>query len=386
MADDQVEFPDAHSVTDSVTESSEQGLLSRLWDSVGAAALGLVFFLASFVVLYQNEGTVNEATLAKGAAVVDAARPDPGAVGKFVAATGALVSTAKLGDAYLAPGSYVTLTRKAEMYAWEEDQTTKTEKNVGGGEKKVTTYSYDKRWTSTPESSDGFKKKDGHYNPAMAVKGETLKASTASVGALALGMEEVSLPGGSAVRLADAETSGGTVSGEHLYVGSARPAEPRVGDVRLSYSALAPGGTYTVLGKLDSTTRIAAAKVDDRTMYRVFSGTKEDALKTLQTEYELWVWGFRLIGFLLCWGGLRMMMSPLNTLLDVLPFLGDMGRGLTGFVTFPIALVLSGITIVIAWITHSLLAMVTIGIVCLVLGVKFFGARKDGARPASRAA
>ncbi|MEB3224016.1 MAG: TMEM43 family protein [Candidatus Sericytochromatia bacterium] len=386
MADDDVEFSSGGESSDSVTESSEQGLLSRLWDSVGTALLGIVFFLASFVVLYMNEGTVNEADLAKKAAAVDAAKPDQGAIGKFVAATGPLATSARLGDAYLPAGNYVVLTREAEMYAWQEAKDTKTEKSAGGSEKKTTTYKYDTDWTSSPESSDGFKKKEGHHNPPMAVKGETQKAAEAAVGALALQMSEVSLPGGAPVRLEGATTTGGTVSGEHLYVGSARAAEPKVGDVRLSYTALAPGGTYTAFGKLESGTRLAAAEVDKRTMYRVFAGSKEDALKTLQTEYQIWIWGFRLLGFLLCWGGLRMMVSPLNTLLDVLPFLGDMGRGLTGFITFPIALVLSGITIVIAWITHSLVAMVTIGIVCLVLGIKFFGARKDAGQVASRAA
>ncbi|MEB3328619.1 MAG: TMEM43 family protein [Candidatus Sericytochromatia bacterium] len=386
MADDPVEFPDARGITDSVTVTSERGLLSRLWNSVGAAFLGVVLFLASFVVLYQNEGTVNEATLARGATVVDATRPAPEAVGKFVAATGPLSSSAKLGDAYLPAGPYIALTRTAEMYAWDEDQTTRTEKALGGSEKKITTYTYNQRWTSTPDRSDGFKQQDGHFNPPMAVKGETLKAPEASVGALALAMGEVTLPGGSPLRLETAGPAGGTVSGAHLYLGDARPAEPRVGDVRLSYTALAPGGVYTVLGQLDSPHHIGAAKLDDRKLYRVFVGTRDDALKTLQTEYELWVWGFRLLGFLLCWGGLRMMVSPLNTLLDVVPFLGNVGRGVTGFVTFPIALGLSGITIVIAWITHSLLAMVAIGILCLVGGIRLFGTRKAERQPTSQAA
>jgi hypothetical protein len=386
LADDHVEFPEARSVTDSVTETHEQGLFSRLWDSIWSALLGVVFFFASFVVLYVNEGTVNEATLAKGAIEVNATRPDAAAAGKFVAATGPLSTNAQLGDAYVAAGNYLTLTRSAEMYAWDEEKSTKAEKSVGGSERKVTTYSYETRWTSAPDSSDGFKQKDGHHNPPMPVKGETFKAREASIGALALEMDKVALPGGSRVELTTVKTSGGTVAGEHLYLGGASPQAPKVGDVRLSYRALSPGGPYTVLGQLDATNRVAAARVDDRTMYRVFSGSKADALKALQTEYEAWLWGFRLLGFLLCWGGLRMMMSPLNTLLDVLPFLGDMGRGLTGFVTFPIALVLSGITILVAWITHNLFAMIAIGIVCLVAGVKFFGARKPAGRQASRAA
>ena len=154
-----------------------------------------------------------------------------------------------------------------------------------------------------------------------------------------------------------------------------------MGDTRLSYTALAPGGKYTVLGKLDGTTGLSGYvlkddKGNEREFYRMFAGTKADALKQLSLEYSMWIWGFRLLGFLMCWGGMRMMMEPLNTLFDVLPFLGSMGRGLTGFVTFPIAVVLSGITIVVAWITHSLIAMVLIGLATLVGGLMLFGKRK----------
>lgn len=386
MAPDNVEFPDAANLHDSVTEVTERGLFSRLGSSIGTALMGVVFFFGSFYVLYQNEGTVNEATLAKDAVVVSAEKPDAAQVGKFVAATGPLLSQAQLGDSYLEAGNYLLLKREAEMFAWKESKDTKTEKNVGGSEKKTTTYTYEKEWTTSPTNSSGFKRAEGHYNPAMTVKSETIRAEEASVGALALQMKEVSLPSAKTLSLAALETQGGHVSGEHLYLAAARPESPEIGDVRLSYSALAPGGEYTVLGTMASLNSIAPAKVEDRTLYRVFQGTKEDALKTLQTEYTLWLWGFRLLGFLLCWGGLRMMMSPLNTLLDILPFLGSMGRGLTGFVTFPIALVLSGITIVVAWITHSLIAMIAIGVVALVVGIKFLGAKKPAALAAGEAA
>lgn len=386
MAPDNVEFPEAANLSDSVTAVSERGLLSRLGGSIGNALLGVVFFFGSFVVLYMNEGTVNEATLAKDAVAISAEKPDPAQVGKFVAASGPLVSQAQLGDAYLGAGNYLVLSRKAEMFAWEEHKETRTEKQTGGSEKTITTYSYEKDWTSSPDDSSGFQRPEGHRNPAMSVKSETYRAEKASVGALALQMDEVSLPGTRPLALANLKTQGGQIAGEHLYLAPSRPEEPRVGDVRVSYSVLSPGGNYTVLGKLESASSIAPAKLDDREMYRVFEGSKEDALKTLQTEYTLWIWGFRLLGFLLCWGGLRMMMSPLNTLLDIFPFLGDMGRGLTGFVTFPIALVLSSVTIVVAWITHSLWAMIGIGLVALVLAIKYFGAKKPAVLSAGKAA
>ncbi|MEB3196476.1 MAG: TMEM43 family protein [Candidatus Sericytochromatia bacterium] len=382
-----LEFPGASfgSSGDSVTEVSEKGLFARLGESIGTALLGVVFFLASFVVLYKNEGTVDESKMARSAVEISAAAPDASKVGQFVAATGPLASQAKLGDEFLAPGNYLKLTREAQMYAWVENKESRTEKQVGGSEKTVTTYSYKRDWTGYPRDSDKFKRQVGHHNPPMTVKGTSVTADQGSLGSLSLDMAKVALPSGSPLRLSEASIKGGTAVGNQLYVGRANPNDPRVGDVRVTYSALAPGGTYTVLGKLESASAIGPAMVEDREFYRVFQGSKKDALETLSTEYKLWIWGFRLLGFLLCWGGLGMMVSPINTLLDVLPFLGSFGRGLTGFVTFPIALFLSGLTILIAWITHSLVAMVVIGVAGLLLGIRLFGAKK-APKAAARAA
>ena len=365
--------------SDSYTEVTEQGWFSRLFGSIFSALFGVAIFFGSFVVLYMNEGSVDESKLAKNATEVSAAAPSSGAVGKFVAATGPLVTDARLGDAYLAPGNYVTLSRTAEMYAWDETKHETKEKKTGGGERTVTTYDYDRKWTSSPDSSSSFKVKAGHHNPTMSVKSDTWKASEAKLGALKLDMAKLSLPGGDDVALTDANVKQGEPSGGYVYLAGARAGSPRVGDIRLSYDAVAPGGTYTVLGKLASTAAIAPQVVEKREFYRLFEGTKADALKQLSFEYSMWVWGFRLLGFLMCWGGMRMFMEPLNTLFDVLPFLGSLGRGLTGFITFPIALVLTTVTIIVAQIMHNLIAMIVVGLLIVVGGVAFFGKKKGGA-------
>ncbi len=368
-----------HDRQDSYTEVTHQGWFSRLFGSIFSAMFGVVIFFGSFAVLYWNEGAVDDSKLAKNAVEVNAASPSSGAVGKFVAATGPLKTSAQLGDEYLKAGNYVTLSRTAEMYAWVEQKSEKKEKKVGGGEKTITTYDYERRWDSSPSSSNSFKVKSGHFNPEMRVKSDSWKAESASLGALKVKMDAITLPGGNNVALSDETVKTGDPNGGYLYVGGARSGQPRVGDVRVSYTALTPGGEYTVLGKLTSTSAIAPMKVEKRDFYRLFEGTKADALKQLSFEYSMWIWGFRLLGFLMCWGGMRMFMEPLNTLFDVLPFLGSMGRGLTGFITFPIALVLTLVTIVVAQIMHNLIAMIVVGILVVVGCVMLFGKKKGGA-------
>ena len=364
---------------DTYTEVTTQSWFSRIFGSIFSAIFGVIIFFGSFVVLYMNEGSVDESKLAKNATEVNAEAPAAGAVGKFVAATGPLKTSAMLGDAYLKPANYVSLHRSAEMYAWVEKKHEKKEKQTGGSEKTITTYEYDRAWTSDPKKSSAFKVQAGHYNPEMRVDSESWKADAATLGALNFNMGKMSLPGGDKVALTDQNVKTGSPNGGYLYLGSGSTGSPRVGDVRVSYTALSPGGQYTVLGKLESAGAIAPAMVEKREFFRMFEGTKADALKQLSTEYALWVWGFRLLGFFMCWGGMRMFMEPLNTLFDVLPFLGSMGRGLTGFITFPIALILTIVTIIVAQIMHNLIAMIIVGILVVVGCVALFGRKKGGA-------
>jgi hypothetical protein len=53
------------------------------------------------------------------------------------------------------------------------------------------------------------------------------------------------------------------------------------------------------------------------------------------------------------WFGLMMFFGPINTLLDVIPFLGSAGRFLIGIVMLPVSIVLSTFTILLSVIFHS---------------------------------
>ena len=108
----------------------------------------------------------------------------------------------------------------------------------------------------------------------------------------------------------------------------------------------------TLYGLRKGTTVIAFRKDDDK-LYRVLQGTHEDAMATMHREYTIKTWLVRLMGFLMMWIGLALVVSPLNTVLDIVPFVGSAGRFVTSVVMFPIALTLSGITIVIAIVAHN---------------------------------
>jgi len=86
----------------------------------------------------------------------------------------------------------------------------------------------------------------------------------------------------------------------------------------------------------------------------------------LAEEHNTAVWAVRLIGFLLMWGGLFLFLNPLNAILKVLPWLGTAGRWMTGIITFPVALVLTVITVIIAIVAHNVWLL--IGVIAAIGG------------------
>ena len=94
-----------------------------------------------------------------------------------------------------------------------------------------------------------------------------------------------------------------------------------IGDIRIQYSALNNDIQATVLGKLSGENTITAYRGScNILMYRLFPGTRTQAIATLSNEHKILTWILRGVGFLMMWFGMDMIIEPLNVLLDVLPF------------------------------------------------------------------
>ena len=172
---------------------------------------------------------------------------------------------------------------------------------------------------------------------------------------------------GKAERKADAiaarkPVSFSLVDDKYLFKGSGTLAQPEIGDVRISFSALRPGAKVTLFGVLDGG-QVRAYKDKESTLFRALAGSREEAIQTMHSEYQTVGWLLRLVGFLMMWFGLILFFGPINTLLDVIPFLGSAGRFLIAVAMFPIALLLSFVTILLSIIAHSpiLLTLVFVG-------------------------
>ena len=143
----------------------------------------------------------------------------------------------------------------------------------------------------------------------------------------------------------------------YLFKGSGSLESPEIGDIRVSFRALAPGAQVTLFGQLKDGTVQAYTK-DDARLFRAVPGDREEAIRTLAAEHRTVGWLLRIVGFLMMWIGLMLFFGPINALLDVIPFLGSAGRVLIAIAMFPISLVLTLLTVILSIIFHNPILLV----------------------------
>lgn len=362
---------------DVYVERKRTGFLNNLGGSIMGVLIGILFFLGSFPLLWWNEGRADLSRLAAKSTPTQSDPVDPAREGQFVSVTGNLQADVPLEDPlYLNPGDYITLAREVEVFAWVEETTTKEEKNLGGSTDTTTTYVYKKEWTSTPEATSSFKVKEGHENPIPPVKSQVLLSSRTRVGAYQFDATTTDLPTGSALPLTpELVKPGFRLENGEIYVGLGSLSAPQLGDMRISYRALTGGREVTLFGMAtgDSITKYVTPEGDS--LLRVLEGTRDQAIAELAAEHKLITWVLRGVGFLLMWIGLGLFFGPVNAILDIVPFLGKAGRAVVGFATFPVALVLSVVTILLSMIFHNIYLLIGT-VVLLVLLFILLASRK----------
>jgi hypothetical protein len=369
----------------------------RLLGSLAGLLFGLLLFVGAFVLLFFNEGSTDFSQMASRAEVLSAAVVQPQAEGKTVALTGPITSPDLLGDnLYLKPGSYIALARTAEMFAWQESVETKTQTNVGGSETRVKTYRYSSDWTDQPKDSRLFKQSN-YVNPAKSIPNQVLTVPSAKIGAYRVDMTSltevinfpysctsdsrrntphysggITLPPGNRLNLPPQNllSTQAQPVGNYLFQGAGKPQAPKIGDLRICYSALPNQATVTVLGQLQGD-QLVPTQYQNQTFFRLSYGSREAAIADLKSTYLTWLWFLRLLGFLMMWAGLALLAQPVNVLLSVVPFLGELSELISGAASFMLAFVLSFITIIVSSLVHQ--PIVLLGSIGVTLAVFLLG-------------
>jgi len=368
---------------DSYTEVTEQSWGSRLGNSVKGMLFGLVLFVVAFPVLFKNEGRAVKRYrgLKEGAGAVVSVSADAVEAsdeGKLVHITGKAETSEELKDeVFNVAATAISLTREVEMYQWAEDSRSETRKKLGGGTEKITTYDYNKKWSGSLIASSGFKKPEGHQNPAtMPWQAKTFSAKKVTVGAYTLSpgltasiskSDAIAVTAEMAAALSTEEKPVHAVENA-LYAG-ADPTVPVIGDVRVRFRAVPPAQVSVVAKQIGDTFEPYVASNGEKiSLLKEGTFSAESMFQAAQASNKKLTWIIRFVGFLLMLIGLSMILKPLSVSADVLPFLGSLVAAGTGIVAAGIAAVCSLVTIAIAWIVYRPLLGISLLVVAGAIG------------------
>jgi hypothetical protein len=316
-------------------------------------------------------------SLAEGAGLVvdvDAAKIDPANEGKLVHVTGDMKAAIKPSDAEFGVSAEgLRLVRTVEMYQWKEEKKTETKKNTGGSEEEVTTYSYVRGWSDSPIDSSRFKVPDGHVNPAKRYNDANFAGRDVTLGAYRPSERIVRMLPASQdvpVNAAMAEALRTRISGPvqasegRFYLG-ADPTQPRIGDMRVSYT-LVPAGIVSIVGRqtgsdfADYQTKAGDALL----MVKPGSMSAADMFKAAERDNVIFTWIIRAVGAIAMFAGFMLILSPLVVVADFVPMIGNILGAGASLVSLILTAVLAPIVIAIAWFWYRPL----VGIAVLVAG------------------
>ncbi|NOY23416.1 MAG: hypothetical protein GXO70_07890 [Acidobacteria bacterium] len=384
---------------ESYTDVTNQSWFSRIGGAIKGVLIGLLLIIIAFILLFWNEGRSVERykTLKEGRGAVVSIKPDavsPNNEGKLVHVSGKADTEDTVTDpVFEISKKALKLVRNVEMYQWKETTHKETKKKLGGGKKTVTTYTYGREWSTKIINSSHFKHPDGHRNPtAMPYKSETFFAGKVTLGAFTLPREMVNrIGGGEPLSITPGDVPlpisalAQAYNGEFFVGGN--PEAPEVGDARVSFTVVSPTNVSVIARQVDNTFEPYDTKAGGSIDLMQNGIHSADAMfKSEQQSNKILTWILRLVGFVLMFIGFSMIFSPLAVVADVVPLLGSIVGAGTGIISFLISLVLSLLTIAIAWIFYRPVLGVSLLVIVIVLIVLTRGKLKKSAKPATQSA
>ena len=400
----------------------------RLGSSFKGVLVGLALFIAGFPILFLNEGRAVDTAkrLKEGAgAVVDAPadKVDAANEGKFVHVSGRADTQEILrDDVFGVSTNALRLLRTVEIYQVVEHA--KTERvPVGNETKERTTYTYKSEWcsktfdsaefheaarradnpTATPPFSNedwvspnvtlgAFTLSEKHvrrigerkrfafpadFRPPASVPGAQYQngyiyvpfdaASVTPVTAQApVPASMGSFPLQAAASATNAAERLANAAAAAITGGRSVAAAPRPGDIRVSFEVVLPHDV-TVMERQEGNTFVPWPASDGNVLSFVRDGRvpAEKIIADALSSNKTITWLLRLVGLFVMFIGLKMVLGPLDTLVDVIPILNGIVAAGTSLVAFLVSGACALITIGFSWVFHRPL----VGISLLVGGV-----------------
>ena len=373
----------------------------RVTGSFGGMVGGFLLFIIGTILLFWNEGNFvkTEKSLQEAEGVIveanDVSEVDPSLNGKLIHATAFAGTKETLVDGLFGLSeTAIAISRKVEYYQYEEQSRSETRDRIGGGQETVTTYTYEKKWTSSPVNSGDFN--DPSYRSSnfvlSTVEAKTERAKDVTFGGYKLPVFIITAISGSvpvnvkltpdelaqwesviAHNMAASDTTATQmvhVNDNVVYFGKST-SSPNIGDVRVTLSKIMPTD-ISIIAQVNGTTFESYTASNGKTVSSVSMGTVSAATmfagKHSGNRFLTWV--FRFIGLFIVIGGLRFMFGFLPALFKVLPFLGNIVGAGVGLVCTVIGGVWSLIIIAISWLWYRPLIGITL-LAIAIAGIRY---------------
>lgn len=361
MADDnQTNEPSS----DTYTETTSRSWLERMKGAITGVLVGIVLVPASIWFLAWNEdrAVTTARSLTEGASsvvAVQASKVDPANNGKLVYVTGELATTGTLTDAeFGVTADGVMLVRQVEMFQWREKSESRTREKIGGGQETVTTYSYERVWSTSRIESSSFKQPGGHQNPAMRYAGRSYVSPNVTLGAFSVPERLVTQVGNAKpveVTRAMVEQfvlktgQAANFSDTAIFIGS-DPGSPKIGDLRVSFQTVPKQAVSIVAQQSANSFAPYQTKAGNQLMMLSTGTVAANAMfKDAQDSNRTMTWLFRLGGCIAMFIGFSMIMGPIRMLGAVLPILSQLFQLGTGLIALVLTAIVAPVTIAIAW-------------------------------------
>lgn len=401
------------------TETTRTGYGTRVKNSFKAIGTGLVLFLGGTALLWWNEGravkTEDMLNEAEAATVVmeNPEKVDQSLNGELVCATALATTEDSLVDQQFGFGAKaIALKRTVRYFQIEEHAKKEKKQKVGGEEETVTTYTYNRVWTTTPINSEGFH--DPGYRKRnfvlTTVEANDVWAKNVTFGAYTLpdqlihsitsteplqpvipqyrlkSMSEdayqVALRNNAHLKtgMGNEAKSGNVqeadfihVNNNEIYIGMS-PSSPAVGDVKVTFEKVVPA-KVTLISKVNGNTFEPYKAKNGYTFQTLVMGEKgvDEIYEGERTTNTIMTWFLRFLGIVMVIGGLKGIFGFLETLLMVVPFVANILGWGVGIVCSVVGVVWGLIVIAIAWLFYRpVLAIVLLAIAGVLIWIFAF--------------
>ena len=390
------------------TETTKTTYGQRVKKSFGGIGSGLLLLVVGTILLWWNEGRAVKTTkMLKEAAGVTVEMTDIGTVdpqfdGKLVHATGMTATIDSLIDPDFGIGvTGVKLVRKVEYYQWVEKSKSTTKDKVGGSQETTTTYTYEKKWVSSPVNSEEFH--DPEYQGANRIKivVDDLRQTAENVtfGAYRLNKSQIaSISGEQPYVFSESDTERITnelfkeecqadttlaVKIQNNVVSFGRKTgTPEVGDVRVTFTKVLPC-EVSLMAQVSGDTFVPFTAKNGKSFDLLQTGvlSADQMYEGQHSANKMWLWILRFLGIFLVIGGLKGIFGFLETLAKVVPFIANIIGAGVGLVCSLVGFAWSFIVIAIAWLAYRPVLGISLIVIAVALIVLL--ARKKKAAPAA---